>query len=255
MNSNRTRKLLIIFISVLMGSSALDAKEQLNVVRGRGNYPPNEMVVDGKLIGVHIDLVYAIANRLDWEVQLQSLPWKRGLNMFRVGKVDAITSLGKRPEREAFTYYLEENILSYAEMAFFTAKGQEGKFGYTGDMKQLQSYSIVMLRGYSYGKQFDEAKELTKYPVDRMAQQIRLVIQQRFPIGIAKVADLKYAAKGLGLPGKIVFLEPYVSKHPLYIGFSKVRKNKAMAKQFAQEFTVFKKTVAYQEILSKYGVK
>ncbi|MCP4750928.1 MAG: amino acid ABC transporter substrate-binding protein, partial [Proteobacteria bacterium] len=65
--------------------------EDVLFARVNANYAPFEMVVDGKLTGLHIELVYATASRLGVNVEFQSLPWKRAIHMVEIGTADAIT--------------------------------------------------------------------------------------------------------------------------------------------------------------------
>ena len=75
----------IAYIYCLLQIGALGAgtafAEKLSIVRGDGDYPPYEMILDGKLKGVHVDLVKRVAAKLDFKVEFESVPWSRAVAM------------------------------------------------------------------------------------------------------------------------------------------------------------------------------
>ena len=52
-------------------------------MRGDDDYPPNEMEVDGKLTGIHIDVVRAVAENLGLKIVFKSVPWDRAVEMIQ----------------------------------------------------------------------------------------------------------------------------------------------------------------------------
>jgi len=238
-----------------MGWSVEDfSGKELHVVRGNGEYPPHEMTVDGKLVGIHIDLVTAVAKELKLKLSIESYPWARAVQRIKQGRSDAITFLGKNSKREAFTYYFEGNITSYTKMVLFIAKDREKEIRYTGDLHALKPYVIAIQRGYSYGEQFDNANYLTKDAFETKLQIAQLLLHKRIDIGIVNLSELKYGLKNAGVLDKLVILQPPVTRSPVYIGFSKAKAPEALAKQFSHTMAAFKKKPAYQNILKKYGL-
>lgn len=229
--------------------------EELSIVRGDGQYPPNEMIINGKLKGVHIDLVREIAAILNIKIIFRSEPWKRAISMIKNGEADAITYISKSPEREAFTYFLEGNIISYTENVFIAWKGEEKLIKYDGNLEKLKPYRIGTLRGYFYGEEFDKAQYLKKHVVDKMEQIVGLLRIKRIDLAIVNVTDFKYEFKEDPMIKNIIFLKPYFSKLPNYIGFSKVKNHEQLAKQFSETMNAFKQTEKYYVILERYGLK
>ncbi len=60
------------FLLLLTTRSISGAESDLLVVRGSGEYPPNEMMVDGKLVGFHIDIINEVAGLLNLKVTFKS---------------------------------------------------------------------------------------------------------------------------------------------------------------------------------------
>ena len=232
------------------------AETEIHVVRGDGNYPPNEMGTDPQVTGIHIDLVNQVAQTLQLKVKWESVPWTRAVNMIKDGEADAITYIGKTPEREQFVHFVEGNEVSIAENGFVILKENASRLTYTGDYKQLKVLEpVVVLRGYTYGGTFDQTTEIQKYPVKELDQVLNMLKSKKYSIGIVNVGEAKPIARSLGIRDQLVFLEPFVSQLPNYIGFSKKRSNLEVAQKFASAIKAFKQTSAYQEILKKYGVQ
>ncbi len=220
------RVLYIIFAVVIilnLNSSDLIAERQrLLIVRVDANYPPYEMVVDGKLTGLHIDLVYAVAKQLDTKVKFKSVPWNRAIKMVKNGNADAITYIGKTPEREGFISYNDGNILSSSAYGFITLKSKEGKIKYNGDIKSMRKYKIGVQRGYSYGTDFDNAKYLKRHAVDKVNQMLNLLSKGR--IDLAVVDEPEYLQnRNSEKWNKITFLKQSIQIYNLYIIMSASR--------------------------------
>ncbi|MCP4722401.1 MAG: amino acid ABC transporter substrate-binding protein, partial [Desulfobacteraceae bacterium] len=60
--------------------------------------------------------------------------------------------------------------------------------------------------------------------------------------------------KQMGLENRVKALSPGVSNDPLYLGFSKERGHKALAKKFSDQLKQFKKTKVFRALIQKYGL-
>ena len=237
--------------------SLADEVRKLTIVRGDGDYSPYEMMTpDNQLIGVHIDVVHAVAKILKIPIEIKTLPWSRALHWVELGKADAITYIGKTPEREKFARFYEGNVLSFSQNSFFTLKENLSKCNtFTGDLQQLEGNKIGILNGYSYGEEFDNADYLIKDDgADTEYVLFKKLIKGRFLLGIANLNTITYIAKKEDLMDKIVFMKPYMPSIKQYIAFSKSDRNKKVASDFAIILSHFKTTPEYQEILAKYGL-
>lgn len=246
--------ILPICLCVFMANSARSA--EIVVARGGdGFYPPNDMIINNTLTGFHIDLVNAVARKLNIDVIFKTYPWKRSLIMLKDGELDAVTYMTRTREREQFGYFFEENVLSVTQFGFFVLKERAREIVYSGDFKQLQPYTIGTIRGYSYGHAFDEAAYLRKDDgANTETEQLYKLMGRRFDIGIGVVARIRYIANQMGIADQIVFLNPYLAQIPCYIVFSKKKNHEQLAKQFAEAMKSFKKTDSYQALVVKYGI-
>lgn len=183
--------LLFLTIAAISRIAFADSSNEITVVKGNGNYPPFEMTTpDGKVTGIHIDMVNAVAETLKIGINYRSVPWKRALHMMAKGYADAIIHVGKNEEREKFAWFFHGNVISTVDNAFFVLRSRRGEFQYSGDFRQLQRYTIGMIRGYSYGEAFNQASRLQKDEGANNEQQLLAkLIYRRFDIGDRQQID------------------------------------------------------------------
>ena len=79
----------------------------------------------------------AVAKVLNISIEIKSLPWNCTLHLMKKGEVDAITHIGKTPQREKFVIFDEGNILSITRNGFFILKQNSADFNHTGKLPQL----------------------------------------------------------------------------------------------------------------------
>jgi len=228
---------------------------ELLIVRGDEDYPPNEMEVDGKLAGVHIDVVRAVAENLGLKIVFKSVPWDRAVEMAKSGEADAITYISLNPEREAFLHFIDGNILSVGYISIFISKEREGEIEYSGNLEDLKPYRIAILRGYYRGPEFDKATYLETQTVNEMEQLAELVLTKRVDMGVVNQSDFRYFLQNKGWQDKYVFLQPPIFGSYNYIAFSKAKGHGQLAREFSEAMESLKKTAQYHDILKRYGLE
>lgn len=243
-------------VALLLSSYGMCGAQQLLVVHADGFFPPNEMMEGEQVRGVHIDMVQAAAAKLGINVVFRSYPWKRAMIMLQRGEADAITYMGKTPEREQFGIFVEGNILSRTHNGFFALKEQAGKFDYSGDLQTVRDHVIGTIRGRAYYSEFDQATFLHKDDgaFDEEAL-LKKLINGRVDLAMGSISRMRYVAQNLNVADKIVFLQPYAPPINNYIVFSKAKNHEQLALRFASAMEGIKKSAAYQEILKRYQVK
>ena len=113
---------VLVVFPIYQATLVAQPVETLTIVRGDGFWPPYEWTESSELKGFHIDLVKAVANQLQWNVQIESYPWKRAIKMIKDGNVDAITFITRTEEREKYLYYLKGNQLHLSKAGLITLK-------------------------------------------------------------------------------------------------------------------------------------
>ncbi len=201
--------------------------------------------------GFEIEIFKAVMDKIGVRVILKEFPFKRCLKMIETGTAHAVVSVLDTPDRRRYIIFSGEYI-SVSRTLFFTRK--ESKVRYTGSLKDLKTYSIGTIAGFSYGTEFDNAKSLRKEEVLDAERLVKLVLGGRYDLGIENQAVIKGVAQKLGVETSLRFLAPPVHSRRLYVGFSKAAKLEGLADKFSAVLTEFKKTDQYRAILKKYGI-
>ncbi len=248
-------KQLIGILLFLLGSFAACntyAQTEIVVTRGDGNWPPFEMIQDGKLTGFHIDLIRAVAEEANIHVVFKTYPWLRAVQMAKTGRSDAVSYLAKNEERQEFIVFSDNNVLSGTDHYLIKCKDRTD-ISFDGDYKSIESFSLVHIDGYTFGDDFDKVLFVQKAGVKNAEEVVELVAKGRYDIGIVSPADLG-GAEASELIDKIEFLEPVLYSTTVYIGFSKAGENRHAYAAFTQAMKEFKKSNRYQQLRFKYGL-
>jgi polar amino acid transport system substrate-binding protein len=201
--------------------------------------------------GLEIEVVKAVLERMRIQPRFVHLPWNRCLKMIEDGGADALVSLLRTPEREAYTIFPAEHI-SVSRTVLFTRTGKEIR--YRGSLKDLRNFRIGVISGFSYGKTFDSATYLKKDEVVNAEKLVEMVVSGRHDLGVENQVVLITEAKKQGVEKKIQILSPPIHTQRLYVGFSRKRDLRRLATGFSETLAGFKKTEEYDVILRKYGL-
>ncbi len=250
--------LLLLLLLMLLGlpaPSVLGETTEITVVRGNGSYPPNEIMENGKLSGVHVDLVEAAARTLNVTVHFRSYPWKRALSMVRQGTADAVTYAARTPEREAYAVFLNGNILSRTTFAFFVLSQKAHEIRYLGNLEDLRDFRIGTVLGYTYPDAFNRADFLQK-DMGALSDEVLLkkLLHNRFDMAIGDQAIMRYLLHRMKCPEKVTFLKPNFTPIPSYIAFSRAAGREKLAERFARALTALRKAGDVEKIRTRYGL-
>ncbi len=229
------------------------AQENLIIVRDDGMYPPNEVVMNGELAGIHIDLIRTVAEILNLDITFQSLPWKSAIDMLQSGQADAITYLNPTPEREQFAIFLDENTLSEQTFVLLTTPRVASLIESPLDFEQLRQFVPIGIQtAHSTGPQVARLDGLYQYDVDTLPQLITLLRSGRIPLAFVCWQEFHEQYQGTLAMEELVPVYPPIYSTKAYIAFSKVRQHEELAQQFANALHDFKQTPEYGKLLGRY---
>lgn len=238
---------------VFLGEISAAEQSEITVVRGDENYPPFEMMADGKLTGLHIDMANAAAASIGVKVNWKSVPWGRALQMVETGKADGVTYIARTPEREVWGLFVEDNLLSLAKINFIVLKESVGKIAFDGNLaKFLEHRTPIVVRGFKFGNDLiDKGK---KFESTNMKLMIEMLKAKRSDIALVNWNDFVGAFQGTSAMDDISALSPPVAESKNYIAFSKAKGDEGMAKRFGIAMKAYKASPAYGELLKRYNV-
>ena len=239
----------IFFYFILI--SACFAREVV-IGKGEGDSPPYYFIEDNKLVGICPDVISEAALAVGIQVVFSEYPWKRMMFLAEKGEIDGVMPVYKTEEREKFLFFIP-TPLAFDPFGFFTHKDSPLK-NYSGKLQEFKDTKIGVITGFSYGKEFDEATYLEREPAKDEESLIRKFKGKRFEVGIGNPYVLGYYAEKFGIANDMVFLDPMVSKEPLFFALSKKKDHQILSEQLDKAIQEIKTTGKYREILNRYKV-
>lgn len=182
-------------------------------------WPPFRMAsATGQLIGLDIDLLNELERRTGLTFQLQSMPWARGLEGLRQGRVDLMTGLALTPERAEFVDYLQPAYHACAPRFYGRPELQGRVTTYAG----LQGLRIGYVLQSAYFQPFDGDQQLNKQGVNSEAQLLEMLQIGRIDLLVGTDCQVDYDRRDPRLATRMQKMSYVPPSHtPLYIGFSR----------------------------------
>lgn len=245
------KSILMAFFLILMTSNVY-AGPEITIVRGQ-DFPPYHFFDETDTeSGFLIEIILSVSATMNMEVTFKQYPWSRCLEAVKKGRADAMMNLFKTKERLEFMYF-SDNILAYEVNRFFKLKTVA--VDYSGDLTALTSLKMGGIRNYSYGPEFDAMTFPRIFRLETEEDLIKSLINKRCDIIVGNETVIHLLKNRMGLDDVIESISPQVSKAPLYLGFSKVKKHKGLSEKFSSVLNQFKQTKPYTDILKKYGLQ
>lgn len=240
----------LCLLGYALAASGQIRPNEILVARGSEDYPPNEMHVNGKLTGLHVELIEAVAAKIGHKIVWTGLPWPRAQRCAEFGECDAISYISPSPEREQWGLFLPTNVLSQVEMRFMIHKDNADKILFSGNAQEfLKGKTFCTILGYNYGPDVAKAQ---KYEVKDLATMVAMMLNKRYDIAVMNADDFV----GLKSRDDLILLDPpfWVSK--AYLAFSRKATNSAeLSATFQASYAEFKKTKDYVAIVNRYKTK
>ncbi|MEH6447426.1 MAG: transporter substrate-binding domain-containing protein [Oleispira sp.] len=243
--------LLLISIFPTFMTNISNASE-LTILRGNEDYPPDEMHIDGKLTGFHIELIQNAAKSIPLTVKFESVPWKRAIQMLKFGKADALSYVSRNSSRENYAIFLNDNILTESHYHFIINSQRKEKISYQGKLKDLSPYRIGVQRGYAYTEEFNQASFIHKTIFNSVIQMTSLIRSNRIDLAILTKAEY-IAQKDDIIFNQIEILSPAAFSNISYLAFSKIKNINKTAELFAKAMKDYKASDNYKTLKNKYN--
>ena len=153
------------------------------------------------LSGIDVEIVQALAAQLGARVEPIRCTWARCLELMKAGEADLLSSVYKKPEREAFMAYLDAPYLDRLPIAFYFLKSKPYTIETYADLYTLPS--IGVLREASYFEPFDQDLALAKVEVASQDQLFPMLLHERVAAMAGYVPTENYRLATEGYRDKI----------------------------------------------------
>ncbi|WLQ12927.1 transporter substrate-binding domain-containing protein [Hahella aquimaris] len=152
--ARRTGVLGLLLWLALTSAASADCERPLSV--GWESWRPymykNE---EGRLSGLDIELIQAVADRMGCQLEFSETPFKRHLLQLRQGKIDLATSVQKTPEREEYAWFSQTYRTSASNLIIRREDADRYHFKSFKEMTQSR-FRLGVTRGYFYGENVNE---------------------------------------------------------------------------------------------------
>lgn len=242
---------LLLMFSVSVFTSA-DNHPPVVIVHGDDNWAPNEFPgPSGSFEGIHADLVRMAAEKLGIPVEFRRVPWARALEMMKQGQADAVTYAGYTEERNEYMYFLPGNIINQTETRFIKLRNNDSVF-YDGSLSSVAGLRIGKIRGYEYGKSFEENLPEHLLELSTEEQMIRMLVKKRLDLILMNFEPIRYRMKGKPVLDMIMPIEPVFKVHDIYLAFSRARNRLPLAERFASVIPEIRESEAFRKKVESY---
>ena len=123
---------MLLIASLLLTSGVSQAKQQV-LIYGDINYPPYSFEENGQPKGIYVSILRAVFSKMpDYEVTMEMIPWKRGLEYVKKGEAIAIFPPYYVEERTSWMI-LSEPILDEPVVIFGKKENLRSKVNWPED--------------------------------------------------------------------------------------------------------------------------
>lgn len=227
-----------------------DGRCQTLVYSTNPNYPPYDWAVDDtRFEGASIELLKMAAPP---GVRLKPVvyPWKRALELARMGEIDLLVSLRITPERSAFLAFTTHRAFPNP-IVVFVPRERCFRFNTWADLKsKLGGISM----GDTFGGGFDQylRKELHFEEAQGMEQNFQKLAAGRIDYFVtSKYVGEAYAATH-AQKHNFVALSPPISEQDIYFGFSKASPCAGLLEQMSQRLKELDRKGVPEKLLKRY---
>jgi polar amino acid transport system substrate-binding protein len=170
------------------------------------------------------------------------------------GAVDALTFMGKSPDRERYTTFLDGNILSKSKIVLFR-RAQRVPFYLAQSLANLKGKKISVKTGFHYSDSFNQSPLFERIEVKSYKQMFDMVYLRRVDFGVVNLHELRFSYRTDPKLAEIEFISPPVSVTSSYLGFSKNADTHVVANDFSKEILKLRREGFVDSLYERYGLK
>ncbi len=119
--------------------------------------------------GYAVEIAQELFKRLNLNIDIRIVPFKRGLAKVKYGEADAILMVAKNKERSQYMLFKTP----MKETFFYLYHTDKLKNFEWQNWQELQPYKIGIVGGFNYGKGWDEARKKYNFKTFEVTQDIQ----------------------------------------------------------------------------------
>lgn len=208
-----------ILCALFLSCISLPTSASESITLGANAWMPYVMFDDGKPNGIAVNKVQQIADRLDYNLTIQSLPFKRVLRYVEDGKIDGVLVAANREERQKYLAFTKP---IFCERRVFITK-EDAQFDWH-DPNQLQGKRLGVGAGFYIGKHIQGWMDEGRIPpVVTVPEQNLLSLVQNGRLDFILYSEkefLEYKAAKHDFVRGLKILDKPLNELTLHLGFS-----------------------------------
>jgi polar amino acid transport system substrate-binding protein len=217
------------------------------IVVDEANPPFMYAAADGRALGIYPALLTEASSRMANKLEVTASPWRRALLDLDRGQ-SGVAGLYKNSDRLR-KYDYSDKLFDEQLVVYATA---DNRFPFTG-LDSLQGRMVGILRGWSYGDEFDAAvaaKSFTTEEVNGDAQNFEKLAQHRLDavVAIRQSADSVNASAGNSR--RFIALDPPLMSRPTFVAFAKSAGKTAILAELNTALAAMRKDGSFDKIVS-----
>ena len=244
----RIQKLCLTVL--IIGTVAMASADPTRTITVVSDIWPPFVMNDTDTPGVDVEVMTAVLNRLEYQVDFKIFPWKRALLLTETGEVDALLDAFVTDERQSLYWFPDEPISS-TETALFCRDCEPTLLV---NEETFANRSLVINRGYQYSR-FGNDPAILKFEVNDFEQGFKMLASGRADYYLVNRTVGQYTLKQMDLDYILPLNMRIDDPSDVYLAFHRSDDLKPLSEAFTAELRHFKTTLAYQAILAKYGIQ
>lgn len=206
--------------------------------------------------GLDIEIIQAIAGRMNCTLVLQHGTWQELLGQFRQGQLDVLLGASKTPAREEFALFSEPYRAEQFQLFVRKDDASKYNFGSVAEMVAAK-HKVGLISDYYYGEQisalYDDEQMRPQFVESTMSEQniamllddqVEAVLEDSF-VGAAII-------RRKGLEQQIQPHQVKLPETPIYVMFSKSTVQPELVSSFNEALRQLKDSGDYQLLIGKY---
>ena len=207
----------------------------------------------GKFKGIAVDLLNQVAAKKNIEIEYAIYPWKRAQYLISTGRADILIGPYRTPEREKQMDFIP--IPFYTDnMVFYTLKNKP--FVWNGQIDLLQTKTILIIKGWAYGKRFEEVKDKLKiFEANNIETAFKMLALRRGDLLLANERNSETTLLKAENSNQFIKTKAPFSFMQGYFAFSLKNKNSEIKNGIHKALTKLYSEGSIQKINKKYKLQ
>ena len=242
----------ILIIALLTTTASLSTAETIKIATLNWEPYVGESLQD---YGAHGAIVKEAFKRVGKDVEFSFYPWKRAYYIALKGESFLISASENKERRQIFHY-----SDPYDNAASYLIGLKKNGYEFNGNLKDLASYRVGVLRGHYLVKLLQESGVETIEEVRTDNHNFKKLFSDRIDfMAMSKIPAIELLKKDPTIGGtlaEIIFYEPPLRENPIHlIGHKEMPESLEIISQFNKGLAQIKKDGIYDAIMKKYGFR